>query len=69
MGTSGFLSRESRGIDPHLEMRSGKGAQIEVCWETRCSSRVGTGISGTFLSCIKGVKYPFMFPEGTWHFS
>ena len=29
-GTSGFLSRQSRGIDPHLEMRRGKGAQIEV---------------------------------------
>ena len=26
---------------------------------------MGTGILGTFLSCIKGVKYPFMFQEGT----
>ena len=28
-----------------------------------------TGISGTFLSCIKGVKYPFAFQEGMWGFS
>ena len=28
-----------------------------------------TGISGTFLSCIKGVKYPFTFQEGTLGFS
>ena len=30
---------------------------------------MGMGISETFLSCIKGVKYPFTFPEGTWDFS
>jgi len=30
---------------------------------------VGTGISGAFLSFIKGVKYPFTFQEGTWGFS
>ena len=41
----GFLFRQSRGIDPHLEMRRGKGAQIEVCWGNRCSSRVGTGMN------------------------
>ena len=65
----GFLSRESKGINPHLEMRNGKVAQIEVYSETRCSSLVGLGMSGNFLSCIKGVKYPFMFQEGTWYFS
>ena len=65
----GFLSRESKGINPHLEMRNGKVAQIEVYSKTRCSSLVGLGMSGNFLSCIKGVKYPFMFQEGTWYFS
>ena len=25
-----------------------------------------TGISGNLLSCIKGVKLPFKFREGTW---
>ena len=68
-GTSGFLSRQSRGIDPHLEMRRGKGAQIEVCWETRCSFEVAMGTSGNFLSFIKGVEYRFKFQEGMWEFS
>ena len=30
---------------------------------------MGTGISGTFLRCFKGVKYPFAFQEGMWVFS
>ena len=40
-------------MNPHLEMRNGKVAQIEVYSETRCSSLVGLGMSGNFLSCIK----------------
>ena len=32
---SGFLSRQSRGIDSHFEMRRGKGAQIE------CARKLG----------------------------
>ena len=68
-GTSGFLSRQSRGIDPHLEMRRGKGAQIEVCQENRCSAWVGMGMSGNFLSFIKGVEYRSEFQEGMWDFS
>ena len=69
MGRSAFLSRQSRGTEPHLEMRRGKGAQIEVCQETWCSSQVGMGMSGNFLSFIKGVEYRFKFQEGTWEFS
>ena len=46
-----------------------KGALRELWRENQCSSHVGTGISGTFLSCMKGVKYPFSFQEGTWDFS
>ena len=42
---------------------------LELGHETRYSSRVGTSISGTFLSCIKGVESPFAFQEGTWDFS
>ena len=45
-----------------------KGALLELWCETQCSSHVGTGILGTFLSCIKGVKYPFSFQELTWDF-
>ena len=67
--TSGFLSTQSREIAPHLEMRRGKGAQIEVCQESRCSFWVGMGMSGNFLSFIKGVEYRFEFQEGMWDFS
>ena len=28
-----------------------------------------TGMSGKFLSCIKGVKYHFKYQEGTWDFT
>ena len=65
-GMLGFLFRQSRGIDPHLEMTRGKGAQIEVSRETQCSSQVRTGMLGNFLSCIKGVEYRLEFQEGTW---
>ena len=45
-------------------------ALLELWRETQCSSHVRTGISGTFLSCMKGVKYPFSFQQtGTWDFS
>ena len=27
------------------------------------------GMSGNFLSCLKGVKYPFEAQEGMWDFS
>ena len=42
---------------------------LEFCWESQCSSGVQTGISGNFLSCITGVKYPFEAQEGRWDFS
>ena len=45
------------------------GALLELWCETRRSSPVGMGISGTLLSCLKGVKYPFSFQEGMWGFS
>ena len=68
-GMLGFLFRQSRGIDPYLKTRRGKGAEIEVCQETGCSSPVRTGMSGNFWSCIKGVESRFAFQEGTWDFS
>ena len=68
-GMSGFLSRQSRGIEPHLKTRRGKGAEIEVCRETGYSSWVRMGMSGNFWSCIKGVEYRFEFQEGMWDFS
>ena len=59
-----------QGNRPSSRVEEGEnGALLELWRETRCSSQVGTGISGTFLSCIKGVKYPFVFQEGMWDFS
>ena len=53
-----------QGNLPSSRLEEGEnGALLELWRETRCSSRVGTGISGTFLSCIKGVKYSFAFQE------
>ena len=48
MGRSGSHSRQSRGIDPHVEIRRGEGAQIKLCRETRCSSRVRPVCQGAF---------------------
>ena len=39
-GRSGSLSRQSRGNGSSVEIRRGEGAQIKLCWETQCSSRV-----------------------------
>ena len=59
-----------QGNRPSSRVEEGEnGALLELWRETRCSSQVGTGISGTFLSCIKGVKYPIVFQEGMWGFS
>ena len=44
-------------------------AILELFWDPRCSSRVQTGISGNFLSCLKGVKDPFLTQERRWDFS
>ena len=47
-GRSGSLSSQSRGIDPHVEIRRGEGAQIKLCWENWCSSRMRKVCWGTF---------------------
>ena len=76
-GETGFLlrSHSNFGIPFPMKQRNQYSSRVEEgenealleLWcETQCSSHVGTGISGTFLSCIKGVKYPFTFQEGMW---
>ena len=61
------MKQENR---PSSRVQEGEnGALLELWRETQCSFRVGTGISGTFMSCFKGVKYPFAFQEGMWVFS
>ena len=71
------VRRECRDSLPNEERKwtlisrwGGKtGALLELYWDTRCSSRVEMGMSGNFLSCIKGVKDPFEAQEGRWDFS
>ena len=53
MRRSGSHSRQSRGIDPPVEIRRGTGAQMKWCWEPRCSSRVRPVGWGTFLVASK----------------
>ena len=55
-GTSAFLSRRSRTIDPHLDLRQENGALLDRWWETQHSSRVRTCISGNFWTFLKPVK-------------
>ena len=45
------------------------GALLELWRDPRCSSRVQMGMSGNFLSCLKGVKDHFGAQEGRWDFS
>ena len=69
-GNVGIPFPRKQGNLPSSRLEEGEnGALLELWRETRCSSQVGTGILGTFLSCIKGVKYPFVFQEGMWDFS
>ena len=68
-GNVGIPFQRKQRNEPSSRDEKWKRAQIEVYSETRCSSLVGLGMLGNFLSCIKGVKYPFMFQEGTWYFS
>ena len=56
-------------MDPHLDMRRANEALLELWPDTRCYSRVEMGMSGNFLSCIKGVKDPFEAQKGRWDFS
>ena len=59
-----FLTKQ--GNQPSQVEEGGNGALLELCRETWCSAPVGTGISGIFLICIKGVPYPLAFQQATW---
>ena len=53
-----------QGNRPSSRVEEGEnGALLELWCETRCSSRVGTAISGNFGNLIKAVQYTFMFQE------
>ena len=44
-------------------------ALLELCQDPRASSRVEMGMSGNFLSCLKGAKDPYEALEERWDFS
>ena len=56
-------------MDPHLERRRETGALLELLQDPQCSSRVETGMSENFLSCLKSVNEPFKAKEERWDFS
>ena len=54
-----------QGNRPSSRVEEGENVGLLELWcESRCSSLMGTGISGDFLSCIKGVKYTFKREPG-----
>ena len=53
-----------------LSRRGGRTrALLQLWWDPWCSSRVQTGMSGNFLTCLKGFKEPFGAQVGRWNFS
>ena len=56
-------------MDPPLGMKRENGPFLELLQDPQCSSRVETGMSGNFLSCLKGVKDPLEAQERRWDFS
>ena len=68
-GRSGTPSRQSRGVDPPVQIRRGERAQRRGCWKTSGFLSRETGISGNFVGRIKGAKCPFDLQFLTWDFS
>ena len=68
-GKVGIPLQTGRGIEPHVEIRRGEGAQIKLCQETRYSSQVRMVCQGTLSVASTVFKYRFEFQEGTWDFS
>ena len=55
----------TQGKDPSSRARRRKRGSSGYRRDSRASSGVKTGLSGTFLSCCKGVKDPLEVPEVT----
>src|SRR5574341_382464 len=55
-GRSGTPSRQSRGVDPPVEIRRGERAKRRGCQKTSVFLSRETGISGNFVGRIKGAK-------------
>src|SRR5574341_575916 len=66
---SGTPSRQSRGVDPPVQIRRVEGAQRKWCGKTSVFLLRETGMSGHFVGRIKGAKYRFDLQYLTWDFS
>ena len=62
-------TRQSRGVDPPVQIRRGERAQRRGCQKTSGFLSRETGISGNFVGRIKGAKCPFDLQFLTWDFS
>ncbi|MEO2480583.1 hypothetical protein ABG977_10705, partial [Collinsella aerofaciens] len=62
-------SRQSRGVDPPVQIRRGERAQRRGCRKTSVFLSRETGISGNFVGRIKGDKYRFELQFLKWDFS
>ena len=65
----GTPSRQSRGVDPPVQIRRVEGAQRKWCGKTSVFLLRETGMSGHFVGRIKGAKYRFDLQYLTWDFS
>ena len=60
-GTAGNSFPTTQGKDPSSRARRRKQGSSGCGQDSRAPTRVGTGMSGNFLSCIKGGKDPWKF--------
>ena len=65
----GTPSRQSRGVDPPVQIRRVEEAQWKWCRKTSVFLSRETGMSGNFVGRIKGAKYRFDLQYLTWDFS
>ena len=56
---AGTPCRQSRGVDPPVQIRRGGRAQRRGCRKTSGFLSRETGISGNFVGRVKGAKCPF----------
>src|SRR5574339_201674 len=68
-GRSGTPSRQSRGVDPPVQIRRVEEAPRKCCRKTSVFLSRETGMSGHFVGRIKGDKYRFELQFLKWDFS
>src|SRR5574341_1084163 len=61
-GRSGTPSRQSRGVDPPVEIRRGEGAQRQWCRKTSVFLSRETRMPGKFVGTHQGCQVPFRPP-------